>query len=238
MSAPIVMQGGQRPQVRWSQRLDSWRRYLTDDPTPSQFSALLKQVDDGDLAAMVELNEEMEGKDAHLQNVAARRREALTALDWTITPDTSAVDQAKAKKAAEFCDQQLLALKSFPETLEHLADAIGPGIAVTELMWHRGRIADTNDVPGHRLLGDIFDQRPGVWIETEDEPVTGIKARPLKYIVHTPNSRAGFPLRVTPTRANAYLWLIKHYCISDWTSFTETYGQPVRVATYEGDLSA
>jgi phage gp29-like protein len=223
--------------TRYSRDIDGWRRYLTDDPSPSNFAALLKQVDAGDMAAMVELSEEMEAKDSHFQNVAERRRESLTALDWRIQPNASDPDQATAGDVAEFCETQLRGLRSWPDTLEHLATAIGPGVAVTELLWHRGRIVHTRDVPGHRLMGHLTQENPGVYVETTEDKVNGVRARSPKFIVFCPCSRAGFPLRVTPARANAYLWVIKHYATADWASFTETYGQPARVATYDGEIS-
>lgn len=222
--------------VRHSTQLDSARRYLTDAPTPTKFAATLKSVDDGDLAAIVELAEEMEAKDSHLQNVAARRREALTALEWEIIPDAVAPDQKAAQEAAGFAREQLDGLQAWPEALEHLAEAIGPGISVLELVWWRGRLVDTIEVPGHRLIGSMSNEQ-GVFILTEEDQSQGVKATKPKFVIYTPNNRAGFPLRVSITRAQAYLFIIKHFSLASWVSFAEVYGQPVRVAKFSPEAT-
>ena len=224
--------------VKHSQTLDVQRRYLTDSPTPDTFAALLKDVDQGDIAAMVEMNEEMEAKDAHLQGVAYRRRESVTALEWDIDPDPNAEDTARAEQAADFVRATLDGIREWPETLEHLATAIGPGIAVVELVWDSGRLIKTVDVPCHRLMGDWIVATNEVFIETDEHSVQGVLAVLPKFVVHKPNTRAGFPLRVTITRAQAWLFVIKHYGMADWASFSETYGQPMRVAIIEDSPNA
>lgn len=215
--------------TKYSSIHDAYRRYLTDSPTAASLSTTLRSIDDGDVAAMVEISEEIEAKDAHVQGVASRRRESVTALDWSIVPDTSTQDDEAAVEAAEYCQRELTNLRTWPDTLDHLATAIGPGVAVSELVWHRGRLVETVDVPGHRLTGNT-SKGTGVFVLTDEHPTWGIKAVSPSFITYTPNARAGFPLRVTITRANAYLWLIKHFAVSDWTAFCEVYGQPIRVA--------
>jgi len=215
-----------------SEILDVTRRYLSDGLTPSRLGALWKQVDYGDYAAAWELSEEMEGKDAHLQDVASRRREAVTALDWSIEADARANDQDAAKATADFCQRTLDNLSTFAETLEHLALAVGPGVSVAELVWHHGALVETVDVPGTRL-NDGPDGK-GVWLTTDDDPLYGIKTETPKFIVHKPNSRAGFPLRVTLTRAAATLFVLKHFNLAAWSSFVDVYGMPLRIARITG----
>ena len=210
--------------------LDSYRRYLTDSPTPSRIASIIRSTDTGDVAAAIELNEEMEAKDAHLQGVANTRRLALTALPWDVIPDADAKDQPAAEAAAEFVSETLRKVNGWNEGLDHLAAAIGPGISVLELVWNRGKLIEVVPVPGDRLVGDIADGS-GVYVTTDEHPYDGIKAGGSKFVVFTPTVRGGFhPLRVTITRAQAYLWVIKHFAVADWSGFAETYGQPVRMA--------
>lgn len=226
-----------RKEVVFSPTYDSRRRYLTDSPTPERFAALLKEVDDGDIAALVEMNEEMEGKDIHLQGVANTRRTALTALEWSIEPDTTTTDEDEAKEAAEHVTDTLLNLTTWPDTLKHLASAIGPGVALTELIWDKATLVETNDVPGHRLVGDTFLSQD-IHILTEDEAVNGIPTDAFaKFVTQTPNSRAGFPFRVTITRAQAYCYIIKHFGIADWAAWSEMFGMPWRIAKLKGEAT-
>ncbi|KKM98964.1 hypothetical protein LCGC14_1152670 [marine sediment metagenome] len=223
--------------VKFSPMHDSSRRYLTDAPTPERFASLLKDVDDGDIAAIVEMNEEMEAKDAHLQGVANTRRNALTALEWSIEPDTADKDSEGAGEAADYVTETFADIRSWPDTLQHLASAIGPGIALTELIWEKSRLVHTTDVPGHRLIGDTFVSQQ-VNVLTDDEPVDGIPTDGFaKFVVHTPNSRAGFPMRVTITRAQAYCFIIKHFGIADWAAWSEMFGMPWRIAKFTGEAT-
>jgi len=99
---------------RRSQYLDNNWRYLTDLPSVEKFAGYLKSADDGDIGAMVELNDEMEAKDAHLQAMASRRREALTALDWEIVPDEKTPDKNTAKAAADFVQEEFDRVRGWP----------------------------------------------------------------------------------------------------------------------------
>jgi len=223
---PLVMSSGRL--VDYSYRLDGSPDYLSDAPTPDAFARIIQSADDGEIGDLMRLNEEIEAKDAHLQGVVETRRGALTALDWSIEPAESAKKQKYADEAAVFVQDELEALCTLPDTLEHLATAIGPGLAVTELIWAKGRLLETNDVPGYRLRSDPLLGNE-IRIETEDD-CQGIPTPPGKFIVFAPRSRAGSPIAVTMTRACAWLYILKHYARADWSSFSELFGMPFRVA--------
>ena len=77
-------EGGGRPKpgrVVLPRREDSVRDYPGVGLTPSRLMAILKEADDGSLAAPMQLFEEMEEKDPHLYSVANTRRLALTGLE-------------------------------------------------------------------------------------------------------------------------------------------------------------
>jgi len=224
-------------ETAYSPILDSFRRYLTDTPTPARMASLLKDIDNGDVAAMVELNEEMEAKDAHLQAVASRRRQAVTALEWSIERSPRAEDEdAAADDAAAYVADVLDGIEAWPDTLKHLATAIGPGIAATELVWDKGIIVDTVDVPGHRLTSQPWmDQSIRLQVDNDWQGMPMLRG---KFIVYTPQSRAGYPMRCTITRAQLLLWVIKHHARANWAGFCEVFGMPVRVGKYgEGATS-
>jgi phage gp29-like protein len=218
--------------IGYAPTLDNYRRYLTDSPTPARFATLLKQIDEGDYAAAVELHDEMMGKDGRLQAVVSRRREALTALDWSCEPNPHAKDKDFAKAVAEYCEDELRKIHTWPGTLKHYATAIGPGIAASENVWHRGRLIKTVDVGGHRLTDDYTGQSPDIFIETEHNQMPGIRAVSPKFVVHMPQQRAGYRLRVTLGRATVRLWIIKHFGLADWTAFSEKFGTPIPHAEY------
>ena len=216
--------------TKWSRHLDTNRRYLTDDPTPAKIAGYLRDVDNGDVGAMLEMDQEMRAKDSHLQGVASRRREAVTALDWEIVPDTATEDTDGSRETADYCQRHLAGVQTFEDTLLHLQEGVPPGIAAVELVWHRGELAETIDVAGHRLMSDPY-VGPGFRIETDEEMVDGVPIAGSGFILFTPNASAGFPLHVTMTRAGAWLWVLKHFAIADWSGFAEQFGSPWRMAT-------
>lgn len=222
---PLVLQSSRL--MQYSTWLDSNRGYHTDTPDPQQFANTIKSADDGEIGDLLKLNEEMEAKDAHLQSVAATRRRALTALEWKIVPLEWQKDQALADDVASYCEEELRAVPTLDATLEHLATAIGPGLAVSELIWEKMRLVETVDVPGHRLLSDPYESQQ-ILIETEDD-FMGIPTPAGKFIVYAPNARAGYPLAVTMTRAAAWLFIVKHYARADWAARSEKFGMPIMV---------
>ncbi len=223
-----------RKLVKWT-TLDSNRRYVTDDPTVSKFVSLLRQADDGDVGGLCELNEEMQAKDSDYQGLVGTRKAALNALDWCIVPDTTNSDLFDiAEEAASYVSDILTNLETFEDTLVHLAEALFTNVAVSEIIWDlsdkNNPILATNDVPGHRLRVDP-QEGPDFLIEMEVQSITDtIKTTPGKFIVHTPNPRAGFPIRVNIARAQAWIYLIKHYCQADWAAFSEVFGMPQKLA--------
>jgi phage gp29-like protein len=221
--------------VRYEENIDSFRRYVTDDPTPDKMANLLRSVDEGDIAALVELTDEMVAKDLHLRGVVRTRRGAVSSLDWDIEPNPDDPDQAGAEAKADYCRTQLQDIAKFPDALKHLTTAIGPNVAVIELLWDKAEIVGVVPVPGHRLTGDPNGQKPGVFVETDTD--LGVPTSPGKWIVHHPEPNAGFPFRSTLTHATVWPWLMIHFSRADWMAFSELYGHPLRASTWADTVS-
>jgi phage gp29-like protein len=196
---------------------------------------LLRLVDQGDIAALTELMDEMVAKDAHLMGVSETRRGAVTALDWDIEPNPDDPDLALAEEKANYCRGRLMGISNFPDALDHLADGIGPNVAVIELLWDKAEIVGLVTVPGHRLTGDPVGKKPGVFVETETD--LGVPTSPGKWIVHHPNPNGGFPFRRTLTHATVFPWLMIHFSRVDWMQFSELYGNPLRLAQWLDEVA-
>lgn len=223
--------------TRYSLTYDAYPRYLTDSPSPSKFAAILKRVDQGELADLSLLQSEMERKSDQFHGVVQTRRNAVTALEWCIEPDPRAdEDDTFAKEVADYCGDRLTSINSFDIALRSLSDAIGPNLAVVELMWNKAEIEEFIVVPATRFIAHPF-MNTGVAIKTDAEPM-GIPTEllPGKFIVHVPNTRGGFPFRTTLTHASVMAYLMSHFSRKDWLSFSELYGSPIRVGTYEDPI--
>lgn len=224
-----------RQVVRYDPMLDEQRRYVTDNPTPEKMATLLRMVDEGDIAALVELTDEMIAKDPHLMGVSETRRGAITALDWEIEPNPKDKDQDLARAKAEYVEEQLLQIGNFPDALDHVSEAIGPNVAVLELLWDSFELIGLVPVPGERLTGDPLGRRPGVFVETATS--LGVPTSVGKWIVHHPQPNGGFPFRRTLTHSTVLPWLMIHFGVADWMAFSELYGHPLRLARWEAGVS-
>jgi phage gp29-like protein len=222
-------------------RYTAWHRsdtnidYVSDTPTATKIKSAVRAAQWGDIATTVKLAEEMEAKDAHLQGVANTRRMAITALAWEILPNEAATDTKLADEAAVFVEERLRAIPSFRTTLKHLQTAIGPNIAVAELVWQNMELDEFVDVPTNRLRGNLLNSPIDVSVSTP-ENVIGVPTDEYgKWIVYSPTLRGGYPFKVTITSAQSWLYIIKHYVTADWAAFSEVFGMPMRWGTVTED---
>lgn len=212
-------------------RQDALHSYPTVGLTPARMLAFLQAADAGSPELQFELFTEMLQKWPRLAAVEATRRLALTGLDWELAGGSS---PAHAGPAADHCQQTLTRLDRLSEVLDHLASAIGHGVAVAELVWERGQLIDLVPVPHARLIGDPHEP----WrlrVRTEEEPTLGVPldAQPAKWIVHRPRATPGRPFEGGLLRASALLFLAQNLSFKDWLIYSQIAGMPVRVAQFD-----
>ena len=63
------------------------------------------------------------------------------------------------------------------------------------------------------------------------QPLTA-PLRPYKFITHIAKAKSGLPIRGGLARAAGWSYLFKNYVLKDWVTFTEIFGQPLRVGKY------
>ncbi|HUY28520.1 MAG TPA: DUF935 domain-containing protein [Candidatus Binataceae bacterium] len=85
-----------------------------------------------------------------------------------------------------------------------------------------GGNARTPHFTGDGLAGGL---RAGI------QPMTAPLA-PFKFITHFAKAKAGLPIRGGLARAAGWAYLFKNYILKDWVTFTEVFGQPLRVGKY------
>jgi phage gp29-like protein len=206
--------------------------------TPSRLLAFLQAADAGTPQVQFELFSEMLQKWPRLAAVEATRRLALTGLNWEVVPATEAVtgpsEGNTARRAADFCRATLARLDRFHEVLDHLANAIGYGIAAAELVWEDGRLVDLVPVPYSRLISDPHEP----WrlrVLTEEDPSRGVALDeyPRKWVIHQPQAMPGRNFDGGLLRASALLYLAQNLSFKDWLIYSQIAGMPVRVAQFE-----
>ena len=92
--------------------------------------------------------------------------------------------------------------------------------------------ANVETRPRH-FVGGIPGSTPsGIGIQ----PMTA-RLAPFKFIVHFAKAKAGLPVRGGLARAAGWAYLFKNYVLKDWVTFTEVFGQPLRVGKYHPGAS-
>jgi phage gp29-like protein len=218
-------------------RTDSNRTYPSVGLTPSRLLAFLQAADAGSPQVQFELFAEMLQKWPRLAAVENTRRLALTGLDWEVIPAAQGADgpgRADAVRAADFCRDVLARVERLRDTLDYLANAIGYGLAVAELVWEDGQLVDLVPVPYSRLLSDPHEP----WrlrVLTEDEPGLGVALDeyPFKWLVHRPRATPGRSFDGGILRASVLLYLAQNLSFKDWLIYSQIAGMPVRVAQFE-----
>ncbi len=219
-------------------REDAFHAYPSVGLTPSRVLSMLHAADAGSPRMQFELFGEMLQKWPRLAAVEATRRLALTGLDWELEPGEPIADSSStprdAEAAVDHCRTALASIDRFRDVLNHLADAIGHGIAVAELVWDSGSLADVVPVPNSRLISDVNEP----WrlrVRTEEEPSVGVALdeHPAKWIVHRPRAIPGRAFEGGLLRASVLLYVAQNLSFKDWLIYSQIAGMPVRVGRFE-----
>ena len=223
-------------EIAVAQVMDKYSEYPSNGLTPERLANIFKEADAGDVMRQMELFEEMEEKDPHLFSQLQTRKNAVTGLDYEIIPFDS--DDEQDKVIAEFVQEQISSLENFEEIETDLLDAIGKGIAVSEIIWGYD--------DGHVVVSDVRSrhQKRFYWDSIDDsfkvrtvEHPEGITLPQNKFLVHKYKARSGHPSRAGILRVVAWMYLFKNYTIKDWVSFAEVFGLPLRLGKYQPGAS-
>lgn len=143
-------------------------------------------------------------------------------------------ERASNAATVEFCKDQLTRLNSFDAALDHLAVAIGHGLAVAEIVWEQGRVVDVVPVPHSRLIAGS-DEPWRLRVLTDEHPTDGapLDVLPNKWIVHRPRSSKGATFGGGLLRASLLLYVAQNLSFKDWLVYSQLAGMPVRVAHFE-----
>lgn len=229
---------------RYDPGRDGFQEYKADSLDFVTLANLLKSGESGQVRDLMILNRDLEARDGHLQTVSNTRRLAITGMDWSIEPakidgegSSYAQDRKAAELAADYVREAIRRIEAdFVRMLRGLSLAIGPNLAVTEILWRGWAPIGFTNVPPERLVID-YSKSPDIRIETP-ESSDGVLTTPGKFLVHSPASADPFPFRRTMTRAASFLAVIKRGNVQDWTTFAEVFGMPLRWASYQKGTSA
>ncbi|MBF0556719.1 MAG: DUF935 family protein [Nitrospirae bacterium] len=218
---------------------DRYSTYPSQGLTPERLTKIFKEADQGNVSRQAELFEEMEEKDLHLGSVLQTRKLQVIGLEYEILPAAQGTGDKKIAAAAK---EMLEGIENLDDALLDLADAIGKGFSVLEIMWDisgkQWYITELKHVHQKRFT---FNQREAIstmpYLLTPASPVWGEELIPNKFVVHRYRSRSGITPRAGLLRPCAFAYIFKNYNIKDWLIFNELFSTPMRMGKYQPGAS-
>lgn len=221
-------------EIAVAQVQDKYSTYPSNGLTPVILAQIFREADSGDVMRQMELFEEMEEKDPHLFSQLQTRKNAVTGLDYEVIPFS---DEEIDKQIAEFVKQEIESLENLEDVLMDLLDAIGKGIAISEILWTYDEDRVTiEEIKWRHQKKFFWDQNDALKVITKDFPA-GIDIPENKFIIHRYKARSGHPSRAGVLRVVAWMYLFKNYDLKDWVSFCEVFGMPLRLGKYNPSAS-
>lgn len=198
--------------------------------TPDRLASIFLAVMEGDTHAYLTLAEEMEERDLHYASVLGTRKRAVNKLPVNVE---AASDDANDIKLADAIRAQVRR-PEFRHAKFDLLDGLGKGYSVVEMAW------DTTSVPWQPKFDwrdpryFVYNRDNGTTLRVLDEADTfnGIEMQPYRFIVHEPHLKSGLPIRAGLARLAAVSYMCKSYTLTDWMTFAELFGMPIRVGRY------
>lgn len=196
--------------------------------TPTRLAWLLRDAEDGDPTAYLELAEDMEERDPHYRSVLATRKFQVAGLEIQVD---AATDEKADVAMADFL-RDWISREQLPLELFDILDAVGKGYSATEILWESSEgqwLPERLEWRDPRWFWLDNVDRKTLMLRTEQgpQPLT-----PYKYIVHCHKSKSGLPVRGGLARVAAWSYLFKNYDIKGWVQLAEIFGVPLRVGKY------
>lgn len=198
--------------------------------TPGRLASILRQAENDDPVAYLELAQDMEEKDLHYLSVLGTRKRQVVQLEMTVeAASDDAADVANADLIRDWLKRDTL-----DDDLFDIMDAVGKGFSLCELVWdmserqwwpQRIEHVDPRFVRFDRLTG-----RTPMLLGDGGTPED---LAAFKFIYHRVRASSGLPIRGGLARPVSWLWMFKNYTVKDWVAFAEVYGMPFRLGKYE-----
>lgn len=201
---------------------------------PSRLASAFAQADTGYIDEQAKLFTLIEQHDPHIFAELAKRRRAITGMEWQLTPPKDAT-QAELDRTTELADM-LRGIPRFEDALYDLTDAVGKGLSAHEIEWRTGSTwlpAKLHFVPQHKLR---IERTTGE-VQYVNTIGTAEPLRPMGWMVHEHRSLSGYIEQAALFRVLGWTYAYKAYNTLDMQRFLEKYGLPLRLGKYPAGLA-
>lgn len=181
----------------------------------------------------LKLYDELE-RDAQVFAVVQKRKMAVVARPWTITPASTSL---RDKKAAELI-QTTFESVSFDRLCLNLLDAVLKGFAICEIMWEMqgDMLLPTRFIPRDQRRF-TFDDQYAPRLLTRENMVHGEALPERKFIVHSQGGKDGSPYGLGLGSKLFWPVLFKRQGVGFWMALGDRFGSPTAVGKYSEGTS-
>lgn len=208
--------------------------YPADGLNPIRLAQILREADHGNPIRYLELAEQIEERDPHYLGVLSTRKRSVSQIDISVeSASDSAEDVARADMVREWLKRDELT-----EDLFSILDAVGKGYSFTLIDW---------DISEGQWMPLRLERQDPRWFRFDrGDLMTPLKITdngaeapldPFRYIFATIAAKSGLHLRSGLARVAAWGWMFKAFTLRDWSIFTQTYGQPLRLGKWHQGAS-
>jgi len=218
---------------------DKWFNYPANNLTPSTLASCLEEADTGYVSTAMELFQEIEKKDPQIQSCMQIRKLAIVGKEREIRPASEEKAHVENKV---FIEELFDDIPNFDVFLLSLAEAIGLGFAVNEIMWDvvNGKVKVAELIEVNQINFTFYDNIKVLTtprLLTDSNQFSGIELENKKFVYHRHIPWGRHVARSGILRTLTWFYLFKNYNLKDWSVFNEVYGMPVRVGRYKPGAS-
>jgi phage gp29-like protein len=214
-----------------------WSGHPAQGLNPAKLACLLRDAEQGDATAYLELAEEIEEKYPHYNGVLGVRKRAVAQLPIRVEA-AGETDEEQGDAALVRDWTKRLTLQA--ELIEIL-DALGKAYSATEIIWETGELWLPAQIKRRDPRFFEYDQATGeqLLLKGGEDGNSSVASAlpPYKFIVHQTAAKSGLPIRGGLARVVAWYYLFANFALKDWMTFLEVYGLPLRVGKYQNGTS-
>ena len=223
--------------------------------TPALVASAIRSANTGAIGDLCRLCESIEEADPKLWGVLQSRKLAITGADYEIVP----AEGRQGKRIAAECEQMISALPAsdmlrpgddssgFGDLVGRLMDGVFRPISASEIIWDTSSGQAWPALIKHRDAANLlYVTRDGfapdsyinqLRVKTDRDLAIGEPLLPHKWIIHRQSGRSSYPCHSGLVRPVIRWFLFKVYGATDLAAFVEVYGMPLRMATYNTQMS-
>lgn len=208
--------------------------YPADGLNPIRLAQILREADHGNPIRYLEMAEQIEERDPHYLGVLSTRKRSVSQIDISVE---AASDSAEDVRRADMV-REWLKRDELTDDLFSILDAVGKGYSFTLIDW---------DVSEGQWMPASLERQDPRWFRFDrGDLMTPVKIMdngseapldPFRYIFATIAAKSGLHLRSGLARVAAWGWMFKAFTLRDWSIFTQTYGQPLRLGKWHQGAS-